>query len=113
MTRALRSTGLPGVCLDIDFEGKAMDILTPSGMGIRGCIDSFGLQFHFLSMLCSRGICLCRSVYVCTHIQLTCIDRAVCMYIETNMCVYIPGSIMYIHTHIDLYRDFYVVLIRL
>ena len=32
VTRALREADYPGVCLDRDYEGKAMDILTDSGM---------------------------------------------------------------------------------
>ena len=37
VTRALRASGRPGVCLDIDLEGKAMDILTVSGMATPSC----------------------------------------------------------------------------
>ena len=61
VSAALRDTALAGVSLDINFPGKAMDILTDSGMGI---LDLFCRYVIFCM------VCCCATLYGKVRIKL-------------------------------------------
>ena len=91
VSRALKHTNLPGVSLDKDYEGKAMDILTDSGMGLPGLqYVCFILCLLIVLVVVSESLCAVIYRYVkCKYHGFACIY--VCLFIQSSrhLCTYI------------------------